>query len=741
MSELIFNSLNEKIRNYIANNLKWPNFTEIQKMTIPHINAGKDCLIISPTGSGKTEAAFIPILNKILNKKTNGRLSLECIYIAPLRTLINDMSIRLKKWCESTGLTINSWHSDICSFSKNKFINNPSNILLITPESIESILFNKSDDIKKKIFSEIKFIVVDEIHAFHKNNRGKQLSSLIKRIEKYSAIKPQKIGISATIEGPHRIMEWFSSENKEKQQIIQENKNRNIKILIKKGTFSLINQTILRNQDKKILIFASSRKNCEIIIMKLKQLRLNMGLFIHHSSLSKEIREEAETNFKNNKAAVMISSGTFELGIDIGDIDFIIHYGEFKGSAQARQRIGRAGRRQNTSKCLNIVEENTQLIISLAVTNLINNGKIEKQYNINKPYDIYLHQILAIISEKSKISPEILYKTLSSAKEFAQITLDEYNEIIAHLNKNFFIEILNGYLYQGKDFEKEFGGANFKNFYAVFETQLEFKVESNLKIIGTLDYSYVMTHITPGEKFTISGHTYVAISLDYKRYLIKARPVKSAQIPQWYSQTNSYEYETINEAYKIICSNITTEEENKLMNSLDDHLKNYYIDFSEKSKKLNLSCQNIYIDSELTNNEINIITFAGINVNNVLKIILENLINKVKISITPFIITISFESQSENLNANCENIKNILQKTVNFIKNSDSDIFVRLIENSYPKIFLKNKFAGYLPEKLHKKLYLQKFFDLETTVEFLSTRDIKITNSNEIKKYIIKNFI
>ena len=198
--------INSRLLSFLSNQLGWKNLNSIQKKALPSILSGKNTLILAPTASGKTEAALIPIFSEILDKNLE---PVSVLYISPLKALINDMHKRIEKWGNYFGLTATKWHGDVSPSKKAKFTRNPTDFLSITPESLEVILMNKNTGQKERIFKNIKYVLIDEIHYFAACDRGVQLNSILNRISKYTN-DATIIGLSATVGNPDLIAKWIN---------------------------------------------------------------------------------------------------------------------------------------------------------------------------------------------------------------------------------------------------------------------------------------------------------------------------------------------------------------------------------------------------------------------------------------------------------------------------------------------------------------------------------------------------
>ncbi|MFN4151984.1 MAG: DEAD/DEAH box helicase, partial [Candidatus Sericytochromatia bacterium] len=190
-----FNLLNSKIQKFITNELKWNKLTDVQEHTIPHVMDGKNLIVLAPTAGGKTESVFLPLLSVVDNEKIDG---ISVLYISPIKALLNNQEIRLKRLSKAIYRDAFKWHGDISKPQKKKFYEQPCSILMITPESLEVILLNEKYD-KDHLFRNLRFVVIDEIHSFADGDRGYHLISVIERLQTYSKFDIQRLGLSATI--------------------------------------------------------------------------------------------------------------------------------------------------------------------------------------------------------------------------------------------------------------------------------------------------------------------------------------------------------------------------------------------------------------------------------------------------------------------------------------------------------------------------------------------------------------
>lgn len=462
--------LNKRLNSFLVNRLKWKDLNSIQDKAIPIILEGNDTLVISPTASGKTEAVLLPIFSEILD---NHYEPLSVLYVAPLKALINDMYDRIDIWARHFNLTTTKWHGDVNKASKDKFFKTPTDFLLITPESLEVILMNRREVEKRKVFKELKYVIVDEIHYFAESDRGIQLNSLLNRINKYCSEKPTRLGLSATVGNPNTVAKWLNYENPAK--IVKNASSRELQYKIWDTNEYETIKRLKKYYNQKVLIFTPSRSLAEHYFSLLKNFGFS-NIFIHHSSIDKKIKEGSEKKFKKIKSAIMVSTSTLELGIDIGDIDIVVQINPPYSINSFLQRLGRGGRKTKLQRTI-IIGNQMSIPVALAEITLVKEKNIE---NINIPTnskDIFFHQILSSIFEKGKIDYKKLYHDLTSSYVFCNISKIEYKNILQSMKEKEFIYINDYFLTLGYAFEEKFGKKNFMDFYSVFCPNQEFEVK------------------------------------------------------------------------------------------------------------------------------------------------------------------------------------------------------------------------------------------------------------------------
>ncbi|MDR0662973.1 MAG: DEAD/DEAH box helicase [Spirochaetaceae bacterium] len=526
-----FALLDERIQRWIWRH-EWTELREVQERAIPVIlKAEDDALLASATASGKTEAAFLPILSRQLNLPALGLT----IYISPLTALINDQFSRLTELCGRLMIPVHPWHAGISASVKKHFFENPQGVLLITPESLEALFCNHGFEVRR-LFSGVQYIVVDELHSFIGSERGKQVQTLLHLIDLRTQKKVTRIGLSATLGDMKLASAYLSGFGAYKRhcEIIEADdaEGRKIKILLKgirqslsagdgtddetddgmdtEATFSAAHEIASHLFEKLLngnnLIFPNSRSKVEFYTHVLSGLCEKSGIpnqfYAHHGNLSKEIRNEAEEALRAGEhGATVVCTNTLELGIDIGCINTVAQIEPPPSVASLRQRVGRSGRRTGEAQVLRAftIEEplqNDAHIFSrlkestfqmCACITLLLEGWCEAPRPAGLHLSTLTQQILALIAEKGGVFPDAAYDELCESGPFDAVSDDDFNSLVLGLMDREFVEQDNNGLLLFT--EKGERVAGHFSFYAAFASETEYRIVNGDKTLGTLPVS------------------------------------------------------------------------------------------------------------------------------------------------------------------------------------------------------------------------------------------------------------
>lgn len=509
-----YSLLSRPMRELVYKN-KWPSLTKIQKASIENFLKSEDNLIlIAPTAAGKTEAAFLPAISEA-NDFDKG---LRILYISPLIALINDQFKRVFAMCDDIGINVTSWHGEANQTRKEKLLENPSGICLITPESLEAIFVNKGLA-AKKLFSGLDYIIVDEIHSFLTGNRGAQLRSLLKRILDYTDKSPRFIGLSATVgDQNYDICKEFF-KNKRPTKLIVDSSQNELKATISYNeeddvSDKSIEQILSFAREGSMLAFPNSRKIVEELAVKLKEKskekKIKTHIFSHHSSVTKQRRKEIEDFAKSRQGEnfIICATSTLELGIDIGSVYSICQYGSSKSVLSLAQRLGRSGRKTGKSILHQFATNPWDLVQALATIILYKEGSLDKINPIKGPYDVFAQQILSTLLEKNGLSVDD-YDGLDKKLDF-DIDHEEFMEITDHMIEKGFIEKLENEYIGGIECEKLL---KMGSFYNQFISKDNFQVFNKNGKIGDIEKSI---DLNKGDGIYLAGSIWQVESINLK---------------------------------------------------------------------------------------------------------------------------------------------------------------------------------------------------------------------------------
>lgn len=722
----MYDELNGSLLSFLSSNLGWTDLNSIQKKAIPSILDGNDTLILAPTASGKTEAALIPIFSEIINKQLE---PVSVLYVAPLKALINDMHNRIESWGNHFGITVMKWHGDVGSSKRNKFIKNPTDFLAITPESLEVILMNQQFGIKEKLFKNLKYIIIDEIHYFADSDRGVQLNSILNRISKYVTSDVVTIGLSATVGNPELISEWINTE-------------RPANVVKVGGTADFLYKIISLDQERdddnpfdymeilrqyvndKVLIFTKSKFLAESIHYKLKRQLKEGNIFIHHASISKEVREENEKRFKEVDTGFMISTSTLELGIDIGDIDIVVNFEMPNTVSSFSQRVGRCGRRTNLQKTINFVKC-IEPIFALSEILLHKRSETEDIHISRTSKDIFFHQMLSSLFERGDMHVKDLYSEIQGCFAFSNISYDDCKFLLKSMRDNDFVEINHNHINLGLGFEEEFGSLNFMNFYAVFNSSYDFKIFEGDDEVGTLDACYAIK-LSPGEDFVLAGRYWEVLSIDYDKYLmnVKSKSLIKHKIPRWSGGGDAFSYIICRNIYDILLGNFDT----RALKPLDTKARGTVENLMDKSKECGFKKGIIPVYYDVDNDQLYIYTFAGLNANLLLSD-LFNMFYEIKnegISNLYYSLDCSDFSISD-FESLMYNLEDILNDPTTERYMDEKTVSLR-----------KNKFINYLPEENSGRLKMDLLYDQSGLIDLIRNNEISYIDNNSIHKSLAK---
>ena len=562
------------VQDYIYRN-RWENLRAIQVAAADAIfNTNENVLLTASTASGKTEAAFFPIITLFSEAPPT---SVGCIYIGPLKALINDQFTRLTDLCDEADIPVWHWHGDVAQSHKSRLMKRPSGILQITPESLEAMLLHKHAAIPK-LFGDLRFVVIDEVHSLLRGDRGGQTLCLIERLSRIAGVNPRRIGLSATIGDPEKTGEFLSLGTGRKTIIpkievkgskwrlsmehfyvkdVQAAEGKDIQDALPvleektaeapKNADPGIGYIYEHTRGKKCLVFVNSREECETVTTTLRQycdIQHERDRFlIHHGNLSASYRETAEGIMKDDSQYMTtVTTATLELGIDIGRLERAFQIDAPWTVSSFLQRMGRTGRRESPPEMWFVMREDEpearamlpatipwKLLQGIALVQLYLEERWCEPPRLDRfAYSLLYHQTMSTLASCGEMSPKALADRILRLHYFHRVSQDDYKILLRHLIKTDHIQQTEqGGLIVGLAGERV---VNSFKFYGVFVESEEYTVRSESQELGT-----VCLPPPVGEKLAIAGHVWVVLDVDHKRHLVYCEQVKGS-IPAYFGE-------------------------------------------------------------------------------------------------------------------------------------------------------------------------------------------------------------
>ena len=563
----------------------WRDLRPVQKEAAKILFDTDDHLLIcSSTASGKTEAAFFPIISQMVEDPPS---SFGVLYIAPLKSLINDQFERLSDLLDMSGIPVYHWHGDVASSHKTKALKEPQGILQITPESLESMLINRANDLPR-LFGDLRYVVIDEVHALMGSDRGRQISCQLARLDRMLVDKPRRIGLSATVGDKQAAAAFLAAGSDRQARFTVSNEERptwrlgiehffirsdkqqkdisGVSIDRKSGAvfgedgpapsgeenekeiaFDPGYDYVYRcTKNKSCLVFSNSREETESVTAALRQLAEYKGeedrFLIHHGNLSASLREEAEARLKNDEDEkyTACATVTLELGIDIGRLERVVQLDAPNSVSSFLQRLGRSGRRDDPPEMMMVMREEEplpgaplpqiipfRLLQAIAVIQLyLEESFIEGPSKKTMPMSLLFQETLSVLAASGELTPAALAGRVLTLPPFTKVDKEDYKELLRFMLEEDYIErteekgLIVGL--QGEKLTSSF------KFYASFKDSEDFTVRWGSDEIGTISSAP-----PAGERFALAGHVWEVEENDLKRRLIYVHPVKGRMEIAW----------------------------------------------------------------------------------------------------------------------------------------------------------------------------------------------------------------
>ena len=553
-----FDHLHPALQYHIVNSLGWRELRPFQDLVIPKVVAGDHLIILAPTAGGKTESAFFPALSRMLTENWSG---LSVLYVCPIKALLNNLDHRLSRYCELLGRRSGLWHGDVGQTARKRLLRNPPDCLLTTPESLEVMLISKSVD-EERLFSGLRMIIVDEVHAFAGDDRGWHLLSVLERIQKLAGREVQRIGLSATVGNPDLLLQWLAGNCKNPKGVAlpppsaQAPADVHVDFV---GSLSNAAKVISQvHRGEKRLVFLDSRSGTEELGLLLRN--LGIKTFVTHSSLSQEERHRTEAAFAQESDCVIVATSVLELGIDVGDLDRVIQIDGPASVAGFLQRMGRTGRRSGTIRnCLMLGLKPQKLLQEVALVELWEQGFVEPILPPPEPYHILSQQLMALALQQGGIGRSQWFEWVKDVYGYSQFPTESVAEMESWMVEKDILSNDEGLLWLGAQGESTFGRKNFMELFSVFTSPPIFHVLHGRSEIGQVDESALLIKQDGPRLLSLGGRSWEVQHVDWQRKHAYVQPSELLTRTKWPGAGIGLSFRICQMMREILCSTKVSE--------------------------------------------------------------------------------------------------------------------------------------------------------------------------------------
>ncbi len=496
--------------------------SEAQEIAVPEVIAGHHVLLIAPTGTGKTESAMLPVFHGLLHGTGGG---FSAIYVTPLRALNRDILARMEWWCRQLGLSVGVRHGDTTQAERRKQALHPPDLLITTPESLQAIFMGRT---LRKHLKAVRYVVVDEIHELAGSKRGAQLSVALERIRTYAG-EFQRIGLSATVGNPDEVARYLCGSRPFSVLQVPVAKRLDLRVVYAGEQFDAQARCVERALDPtgSNLVFTNTRVTAEALGHALFK---RGDVEVHHGSLSREVRMDAEERFKGGEISTLIATSSMELGIDIGHVEHVVQFGSPREVARLVQRVGRAGHR------LEAVSRGT--VLATGFDDLLESGVIVRRAKsaevepVRVPYgaaDVLANQVAALAVEHGEIELAQVRAILAGSAVFPRVDA-LLDDVVAEMEGHRLIR---------RDGTRIITTARARRYLMANLSMIhdERKVPvfdlASRRTVGTLDESFVVGMIHPGSVFITKGQLWRVLDTEEGRITVEPAKRAKGELPSW----------------------------------------------------------------------------------------------------------------------------------------------------------------------------------------------------------------
>ena len=528
-----FGRLHPDLRHRIVNALGWHSLRPVQELSIDGVLDGANLLVLAPTAGGKTEAAFFPLISEAM---AGGWSGLSTLYVSPIKALLNNQQERLGRYYGLVGRVAAPWHGDVPATARRRMVDDPPDCLLTTPESLEVMLISPSirHDL---LFAGVRAVVVDEVHAFARDDRGWHLLALLERIGRLAGRDLQRVGLSATVGNEGELLGWLSAGSARPGRVIRppavDEGPPEVVVDFVGGLDNAATVIAAMHRGEKRLVFCDSRSRVEQLAAGLRA--RGVATSVSHSSLGPDERRGAERSFAEGRDCVIVATSALELGIDVGDLDRVIQVDAPGTVSSFLQRMGRTGRRPGLARnCTFLATDDASLSRAAGLVELWRTGFVEPATPPPRPLHILAQQIMALALQERGIGRPEWALWLGRIPEFARMDPSLVESIVAGMVGRRILWDEAGVLWLGRDGQDAYGRKNFLDLISVFTSPPLFMVLHGRRELGSVDESTFLARRDDGPPvLLLAGRAWRVARVDWKRRRAQVEPAEDTGRSRW----------------------------------------------------------------------------------------------------------------------------------------------------------------------------------------------------------------
>ncbi len=525
--------------------------TEPQMKLVPLVRAGKNALLMAPTGTGKTEAALLPILDAMVREGEVREKGTKLLYITPLRALNRDMLERMQWWCKRFDIRLGVRHGDSSQAERTNQSFAPPDILITTPETLQILLVGRR---LRQNLSKLRWVVVDEVHELAEDKRGSQLSVGLERLREVAEKEFQILGLSATVGSPERVARFLVGGDRECEVVrVPVEKSLSLKVISPRamGEDKVLAEAIYSYPEvaarlrmireaveryRSVLVFTNTRTEAEALASRFRVWDPEFPVGIHHSSLSKATREAVERGLKEGKLLGVICTSSLELGIDIGFLKYVVQYNSPRQVTRLIQRVGRSGHGVGEiSNGVVITQDSDDTLEAAVLCRKAVAGELEPLEPVMAPYDVAVHQVAGLLIEQGNWNFGDLEALMKRSYTYSGIEGQMLKKVLIYMRERYprlaYYSESDGKVFRARDVKPLFK-YYFDNL-SMIPDERQYLVIEGENFVGTLDEAFVSEYGEVGVKFVEAGRCWKVEQIYGNKVYVKAEEDPTGAVPNW----------------------------------------------------------------------------------------------------------------------------------------------------------------------------------------------------------------